>query len=58
MKNSRDELAQLIRNARSVSIENDPNRDYRRCANECRKGIQSYNKNFGIGKAPKRRIEK
>lgn len=51
----RDVLAQRIRAARKVSIANDPARSYRRDALACMRGEASYNRLFGIGKAPKRK---
>lgn len=50
---ARNILAERIRIARGVNIKNDPQRDYRQQANECRKGNMSYNMKFGIGKVPK-----
>ena len=52
-KSARDELAKRIRSARAVSVLNDPRRTYRQAAIDCMKGLRSYNRTFGIGKAPK-----
>jgi len=46
------ELARRVRSKRAVSVANDPNRGYRKAANECRKAGR-YARLFGIGKAPK-----
>ena len=49
----RSALAVRIRSFRNVSITNDPNRGYRKLANDCRKGKISYNRIFGMAKVSK-----
>lgn len=51
----REVLARRIRAARRVSIADDPARQSRRDALACMRGEASYNRLFGIGKAPKRK---
>jgi|DEB19_MinimDraft_2_1074335.scaffolds.fasta_scaffold08331_5 hypothetical protein len=51
---SRNELAKRIKQSRGVSVQNDPSRKCRKDANLCRKGVLSYHRLFGVGKAQKR----